>query len=298
MRRLLLSLTLGLAVLIAPLVAEAQAPATGKKKGSGVRLSIRKAENDDGRVVERLRYDVAPGTRVQERLIIHNVGSEQANLGLYTHDLVGGRDGSVDGPRKDVAPQGMGRWLNVSQDTLTLDPGRQQIVTLTMEVPPDAAAGDHFGFFFIEFLSKEDLQIGASTQDGKASAAMTVVTRLGIPVSERVPGELKAGIELVQPTKHYGEEELAVEFGVKNTGNVLSYIDGAWTLTAPNGQVVMQDAKAEWGPVLPGNQISRFFSIRTDNPLPRGEYTLNVTLQHGSREERQTSEQSYKLTLP
>lgn len=298
MRRLVLSLTLAVAVLLAPLMAEAQTAPAGKKKGSGVRLSVRRAENDDGRVVERLRYDVPPGTRVEERIIIHNVGTEEANLGLYTHDLVGGRDGSVDGPRKDTPAKGMGTWLSVSKDKLTLAPGRSEIVTLTMQVPADATVGDHFGFFFIEFLTKEDMQVGATSDDGKASAALSVVTRLGIPVTERVPGELKQGIELVTPAKHYGDEELAVEFGVKNTGNVLTYIDGTWKLTAPNGQVVMEEAKGEWGPVLPGNQLSRFLSIRTDQPLPRGEYTLSIDLQHGSREERQGAKQDFKLTLP
>lgn len=292
MLRRLLAVALAAALLTA-MPADAQ-----NDSGRGLKLSVRKANGDDGSFLSRLRYSVPAGTEVEEPLVIQNISpTESAEYAVYVGDLIADGQGGADGTLMGAPSRAMGTWLSVSHDKVVLGPKGKQIVTLRMKVPADASPGDHAGYLFVQRLPRagsEDVQGG----EGKAAAALVIATRLGIPITQRVPGEHRRDLRLLEPAKKYEEEDLRIEYGVENPGNLLEFPDGRWSLKDPAGNVLMEEATSNWGIAVPGGRIVRSIVLPPDRPLVRGEYTLAVDGAYGPPDDRRPLVKEWKIALP
>lgn len=263
----------------------------------GMRLSVRRVDHG-GEFLSRLRYEVAAGGSVEERIIVQNFGSERSDYVVYATDLFTDGHGNPDGPLIDAEPRAMGRWLSVSPRHLSLGPKQKEIVTLRMEVPAGTPAGDHAGFLFVQKVPPGLDPSTLEPREGRSGAALAISTRLGIPITQRVPGDLRREVSFLEPRKVFEEEDLRVEYGVENPGNLLEYPDGRWVLTGPEGQVVLREETENWGILEPGGRLTRFVVLPADRPLVRGEYRLKVHVDYGPPEDRRTLQQEWPLNLP
>ena len=64
---------------------------------------------------------------------------------IYSTDALNGDGGGFELLPGDQAPTDVGSWVQVAQENLTVPPGMEITLPITITVPPDARPGDHVG---------------------------------------------------------------------------------------------------------------------------------------------------------
>jgi hypothetical protein len=127
------------------------------------------------------KYQVDPGQIVSDTLTVLNDGKTAYDLLLYT------RPYSVTGPHYEPnftatpANADAYKWVQFSQTKFHLAPGASQKITYTLQVPPQADAGGHYGIIFAE------------TQPTAPAAGTSVIRkkRVGMIIYATVNGNYK-----------------------------------------------------------------------------------------------------------
>lgn len=92
-----------------------------------------------------LTYDATPGSTITDAVVISNFGNVQLNFRIYATDAVNAEDGQVDLLLGDQQPTDVGSWVQIAQENVTVPPGMELTLPITITVPPDARPGDHVG---------------------------------------------------------------------------------------------------------------------------------------------------------
>jgi WxL interacting protein linking bacterial and host surfaces len=126
-------------------------------------------------------FDAQPGTTIQSKVRITNIGTASGSVALYGVDATTGQTSGVvyrsnTDPRTDV-----GAWVSVGTQRVTLAPKQDQILPFTITVPASVRPGQHVGG-----LVAEDLTV----QTGSSSSGMQVnIQHLSIvAVQVNLPG--------------------------------------------------------------------------------------------------------------
>ena len=86
-----------------------------------------------------------PGATLRGKVEVINVGSKAGKTSLYAVDATTGQtSGAVYRPKGEPRP-GVGGWVKLGKSSLELGPGQSQVVPFSVQVPSEAAAGQHLG---------------------------------------------------------------------------------------------------------------------------------------------------------
>lgn len=226
-----------------------------------VAAASRAVTDDDGSVTWGVRtassmgadrqnytFTVEPGDRVVDAIVVTNHDSVPIDLDLYAADGFTTEAGQLDVAPSDVGSVGLGAWVELATDHVTLAPGESLQVDFAVTVPEDAEPGDHAGAVVTSLSVSE-------RRDG-----VTVDRRLGIRIHLRVAGELTPAMAVEDlHVEHQGSlnplapGRAAVTYTVRNTGNTRLSADQDVTVSGPFG--VAHVAAADLEPVpelLPG----------------------------------------------
>jgi len=92
-----------------------------------------------------LSYDVDPGATITDSVTLYNYGNTQLTFRIYATDAFNNEDGQFDLIPGAEEPTDVGSWVTMPQANITVPPGRQVVLPITLDVPANATAGDHVG---------------------------------------------------------------------------------------------------------------------------------------------------------
>ncbi|MFB2598270.1 hypothetical protein ACEXQE_10790 [Herbiconiux sp. P17] len=201
----------------------------------------------DGR--SRFSYQASPGQQLTDNYIVRNTGTTPKVMKVFATDAYNTEDGSYGLLDTGVVPTDAGTWVTfdggATQLDIPLDPGASQVVPFTLNVPADAAPGDHAAGIVISVTGAE----------GQILVDRRVATRVYV----RVPGDLQPALTISSIAADYQGEfnpldgKTTITFTVQNTGNVAL---GANMLAGVNtyfGISAAGQVRQELSEMLPGS---------------------------------------------
>ena len=212
-------------------------------------------------IVNRL----APGKTIQRRIEVSNSTRSTVAVSVYPA-AAGLRQGEfVFGPNH--GKNELAGWTSVSRDVVRLQPDTKASETVTIRVPKDAAAGEHYAVIWAEV---------STSGSGGVKLANRVGIRMylsvgagGVPPSNFVIGPLLA--------KRSASGQSLVVARIHNTGTRTIAISGNLTLAnGPGGVRAGPFAAKLVLPLTPGS--TRAVTVRLDKQLPRGPWRVQLRL--------------------
>lgn len=196
--------------------------------------------------------EATPGEVLRDTLVVENLGSVDLVLGVDANDAVNTPEGGIDLLASDEEPVGLGSWVRPASSSLTVPAGASVEVPFTIEVPEDAAPGDHAGGIVTSLRVIED---------GPAGNRVEVERRLGTRIYVRVDGELRPELTFTELRATYdgtanpfAPGTMRLTFRVENTGNVRLRATRTATVSPSWGPSASAEA-ADMAELLPGNSL-------------------------------------------
>lgn len=200
-----------------------------------------------------LTYQVAPGATIEDTVIVYNLGNVPLLFRIYATDAFNNDDGQFDLiPGADV-PVDAGSWVEIAQETLTLEPGKQATIPITITVPIDATPGDHVGAV---------VAANVVQADNGGGQIISVERRTGTRLYLQVEGPLNPELAVVGLTTDYshaanpfgGTADIA--FTIENRGNVRLGGTPVVEFSGPLGLAKKQVTLDPIPELLPGEKIA------------------------------------------
>jgi hypothetical protein len=242
-------------VFAAGVLAAGPAGAAALDDTDGISIAPANSEGADSRA--SFDYQAEPGQRLDDLLVVRNTGSTRQSITVFATDAFNTDDGGYGLLDTTVEPTDVGTWVRFkggdSKVELTLKPGASRVLQFSVDVPANAAPGDHPGGLVLSSLSP----------DGQIVVDRRVATRLYV----RVPGDLQPNINVSQISAEYVPSlnplsgSVEVTFTVENTGNVAlggGLVVGAHTYFGVGAGATQQVSLAE---LLPGNERTLTMTI-------------------------------------
>ncbi len=191
------ALAAGPAALAAPTAAGTADAARRQCCGNAVRAGhlVRAARYEHGTRPDRIEFSygvVKAGSSIQDHVEIVNRSSQSAAFSVYATDASGtSPQGALLLLGSSQKSTDIGAWASFpggAQQLSTIIPGKKAIIeAFTLKVPPQATPGDHTG-----------AMVAAVGVTRKNAAGENVVEnyRIAVPLELRVPGALRAGIQV------------------------------------------------------------------------------------------------------
>lgn len=223
-------------------------------------------------------YSLKPGDTQQDIIKVKNVGTDKTTY--YPEVLDFTSDNASGAPKflpdsEDNGKYSLKKWISITKESVTIDPGKSEAFNFIISVPADAEAGGHYaGILF----STDPAAIGGT------GAALK--SKVGSLVLVRIAGDIKeaASIKGFKADKdgYDNANKVSFDVNVENTGNV--HVQPKGVITIKNifgGKVASVDVNSLSANVLPGS--TRIFnSTWTDPGFKLGFYTATVTLNYGN----------------
>jgi hypothetical protein len=247
-----------LVLLLAPLLCAVALTGAAPSSSTTWALQPATAEGPDGRV--SLRHEVDAGSGVADRVAVTNFGDRPATFALYAGGGTLTDDGNFDLLPPDATDPGAGSWITVlavpgarpradGGVVLEVAPGSTAVLPVQIDVPPDAAPGDHPAGVVAELVPD-------------TAGGVQVASRVGVRVHLRVAGQVVADLGPDDVRASYSPSwnpfsrgSVTVRFDVVNQGNVRVGGDSVVSLTGPAG-LAAASTTATQREVLPGESAA------------------------------------------
>ena len=200
-----------------------------------------------------LSYVANPGAVIQDAVTVINYGNVQENFHVYATDAFNNSEGQFDLLPSDTEPADVGTWVSFPQEGITVPPGKQATIPITIKIPADATAGDHAG------------AIVASSPTAGIDAEGNVVTfdrRTGSRLYVRVGGPLTAELAVAGVSTDYDQAvnpfgaTAHVTYRIENRGNVRLSGTATLSVAGPFGIGERKLALPDIPELLPGQELT------------------------------------------
>lgn len=213
-----------------------------------VTWAVRTGSNAFGADRSSYVYTLAPGTSVDDSLVVTSHSSQDLDLAVYASDGFTNDTGQLDLLPGGAASHGVGAFLRGKADRITLHPGQSVDYPFSVTIPGNATPGDYVGGI-----------VTTLTVPGQASG-VNVDRRLGIRVKLRVSGDLAPSmtVENLHVSWNGGLNPLArgdatIAYTVRNNGNTTLKAQQTAVVTGPFGWFPVNSAQIGDSPeLLPG----------------------------------------------
>lgn len=198
-----------------------------------------------------LTYEADAGAVIEDAVTVFNFGTVQLTFRIYATDAFNNAEGQFDLLTGDQQPVDVGSWVTIAQEMVTVPPGKQVTIPITIKVPDGAAPGDHTGAIL---ASNQSTAVGP---DG----AVTLDRRTGTRLYLRVNGPLfpELAVANVETTYHHALNSLAgsadVKYRIENRGNVRLGGTASVSIAGPFGVGERKVALPDIVGLLPGQDV-------------------------------------------
>lgn len=200
-----------------------------------------------------LSYFSAQGAEITDAVTLYNLGTVQMTFSVYATDAFNDDNGEFQLLGGGEQPTGVGSWVTLAQELITVPAGTQATIPLTLHVPANAAPGDYAGGIVASVSTA-----GA----GEQGKAITVERRTGTRLFVRIDGTFTPELAVSGVTTDYEQSlnpfggDAVVRFDVENRGNTRLGGTPVVTVSGPFGigeQTITLDPLPE---ILPGESIT------------------------------------------
>ncbi|MEK7610147.1 MAG: hypothetical protein AAB468_00105 [Patescibacteria group bacterium] len=217
----------------------------------------------------KIEVEVAPGAQTTVPIFLLNPSAEPVTVRVSAEDVVGGTSAAADGEvikllATDGSPYSLKSYLSFSTREVSLAPGEQVALPVTVSLPAGAPAGGLYGAVLFSFGAPTG---GAPAQVVNRLASLFFV-RTGVATA---PNSELIGFKLIT------REPLAFALTVENSGNI--YLNPYGLITITN-RLTGRERFVKLDPwfVLPG--ATRFREV-TGLELPLGFYHATAEVNRG-----------------
>jgi len=243
-----------------------------------------------------LSYVADPGSVIEDAVTLYNLSNVPLVFRIYGTDAFNNDDGDFDLLSPEVPPDGAGSWVDMGAEQISVAPGLQVTIPITITVPEGAQPGDHAGAL---------LASNAAVSTGEGGEQFTVDRRTGTRLYVRVNGPVvpELTIEDVQTDVDASINPFGgsatVTYTVENRGNVILGGTVAASIGGPFG-IGEQIADARTiEELLPGESVT--FVEEFDDVATLGVAVAEVEINPESTGDgaiEGASRQSLSLALP
>lgn len=230
-------------------------PVAAQTEGGGVQAwALSPAGRGGSTASDRpnLTYSAAPGTTIDDAVVVANYGTTQLTVELYAADARNTEDGSFDLVPSGMPSTDVGTWVTFPQAAVTLAPGTAITIPIKITVPADAKPGDHIGGVLASVKAR------SNAPDGND---VVVDRRTGTRVYLRVEGPITPALAITNVSSGYDAEPNPlggtekVSFTIRNTGNVR--IGGTYwvTVSGPLGIGRKSTEPVTFTDLVPGQEL-------------------------------------------
>lgn len=205
-----------------------------------------------------LTYEADPGATIKDAVTLFNFGTVQLTFRVYATDAFNNADGQFDLLSGDQQPVDAGSWVTIEQGMVTVPPGKQVTLPITIKIPEGTTPGDHTGAI---------LASSPTLGTGPEGAAVTLDRRTGARMYIRVNGPLfpELAVANVETTYHHALNSLSgsadVTYRIENRGNVRLAGDASLMIAGPFGLGERKVTLPAVSELLPGEDVEVTFTV-------------------------------------
>ncbi|HEV7722461.1 MAG TPA: hypothetical protein VGO60_14305 [Iamia sp.] len=238
---------------------------------------------DDPRARTYIVDHLPPGATISRRIEVVNDDDEARELAVYPAAAT-----IADGQMR-FAPEREGNelteWVSVDRGTVDLEPGGRREVTVSIDVPVDAAPGERYGVVWAEAMS------GPPT-----AGQVTTVNRVGVRIYLSVGGDNEPASDFAIGTLEGRRDEngaASIVATVENTGGRALDLAGELSLRDGPGGLSAGPFPTEGTTTLGIDQTGTII-VPLEEAVPAGRWRADLVVRSG-RVER---EASATITIP
>lgn len=198
----------------------------------------------------------SPGRTIQQELVIRNVTQEALELTVVPIDAVTGTLGDVAYTESGLAPEGVGAWISVEQERVSVPAEGTSTVGFAVEVPDDVREGVNLG------------ALGVQISDDPSVGRAVIAVQVNAP-GPRTPELVVSGIE-----PRVQEGALFLDVSIENRGSNFASGSGVLRLTEDRFEHPIQIDT-----FVPGTGIG-YPVLWTREPDP-GRHAAEVRIEYG-----------------
>lgn len=245
------------------------APLFGAHAQSGAGIGLRPAT---------IEGPANPGEVQVHKVGVTNLSNVTQTYYLFTRDIIGVEGAGVPIFADENAEKTgfeLTQWLSLDTAEITLNPGEEKEVTITINVPPNATPGSHFGGMFVSLEPPRMRSTGAAV--GYEVANIISIRVAGDAVENAQIRSFSTGNFI------YGKPEVDFTARIENKGTVLVRPIGPLEIYNMFGKrVAMLTMNENKGGVFPGAE--RTFDITWTHDGPGfGRYQAVLSMVYGDQ---------------
>jgi hypothetical protein len=239
-------------------------------------------------------YEAAPGTIIQDSVLVVNPSSESIHLSLYPADAVTAANGGISiGTTLGEMPTATGSWLQLTESEVTLEPAQEgdkataHSLAFTLTIPDNIPPGEYAASIVAQPAD------ALETSEQTAPVGVRFIPRTATTVLITIPGPepLQANLEITTLRAETNNDQQVIVAELSNTGNAgIPKTEGTLTIRETNGTEIHQRA-VNLAYFLAGDSLSQRLNINP--PLVDGEYDVILSLNYQDK----TVEQSLRLPI-
>lgn len=246
---------------------------TALAAGGGAGFSLRPIHSDPTEPSSRSYFiiDAAPGDVVKSEVLVSNNGTIQGSARIYPVDATTDQTSGATYSAENDARHGVGSWITLGEQEVTLKPGANRTVPFTIAIPPDARPGQHLGG-----LAVQNKTVVKST--GGGAIHVNLQTRMVVAVQLNLAGPSFKSVTItnVRPGGDKGYQ--TVLLGLSNDGTELVKPSGIVTISDAQGEQ-LQRLPIELDTLVPQTTIE--YPVYLTSALDIGKYLADVQLDYG-----------------
>lgn len=226
---------------------------------------------DNPRTQSIFIYTLDHGEQTRDAILVANRTDEEKTILLSSVDGVVTNTGAYTCRQESEPVIGMGGWLKLDKDRVTLPAGGEEKVGFTVIVPENADAGEHNGCIAMQ----------VDQAPAEATGGVRLHMRQAIRTVLTIPGELKRDLTISQ--FEIGKDNSGFPtytMGVSNTGNVSADVDMKIRVNNSFGNEVFVTG-GEY-PVIPNETLTQNFNS-SYRPMFGGWLTAEPSIRYDKR---------------
>ena len=241
-----------LSVFVAVFLIATMAPPASALESFGIGALPANPRADNPRTKSIFVYEAQPGKTIVDAVKVINNSSGPKTLSIYPVDSQLSSDGAFACAQAADTPSGVGKWLKLAKEKVTLQPGTNETVSFTMTVPRGAEVGEHNGCIAIQDLTTQQ----------KDARGIVLNFRSALRVAVVVPGKTKASLKIVDvKERELPQQKLQISPVLRNDGNVS--LDANLQVKLVNVLGLQATASKGQLPVLPRTDAQYNFELTT-----------------------------------
>jgi hypothetical protein len=265
-------------VAASPLPSNAQEPTPVPAQ---IAFSLNPTGQQDGSFFE---FTADPGSTTDLSVEFSNQYTEPLTLRSFVSDAFTLTNGGLGVSDEGTNTQVPTPWIDYPAETYDLDPGEAREVDFTVAVPADAAPGNYLSVLVLQTAEPVPVE---------GTQLFDQIIRKAIAIDITVPGEENPAFTIGDVVYASGPNVPSLSIGIANTGNQRLRPAGAVSIVDSTGTEVLS-ADVAMGSVYPRTNTQLQFVLQ--QPLPAGEYGLNLTLKdEATGAEASVSQQSFMV---